>query len=153
MIKSQSRSEQFYTRSGSESTKGSRKGFTLLDEGDCPLSVMNQKQKDEAARHALNTRIAELNKQLAPIKSALHGMRFKYGRQWDDLMSARKTIKDEMHELLLQVQGINVRVRMNDPKPSASGVPEAFVDVAREILTAAQFKILMKAAFDRVNSK
>ena len=152
MLKSTARAEQFYTRTGSEATKGSRKGFSLLGGGECVVAVMSDVQRDEAARHALNIRITRVEGELHPVKHALGTMRDKYGPEWKRLLARRDQLAAERKELLLKVQEINARIRLARPKPPASAVPNAFMDIARNVLTEAQFKMILRAAYERAAS-
>lgn len=123
MIKSKARSEQFFTRSGSYSTVGSRKGFGLLNHGDNPVSVLSEDEKRASLVHKLAAlEKARLNTDSKKLDAEL-------------LVKVR-----ELQSVLGSVPSIKSKMR------GVANVSQIFVDICRERMTNPQFKAILKEA-------
>lgn len=129
MIGATAKAEQFYQRSGSESTKGSRKGFSLLGGGDNPLDYMTDEQKRDSlvkVWKGLQVRIEEAKKHRNKAEIA------NIGRQ--------------ISECGLAINAIRAKRR------SAPDVAQFFIDVCRETMTRPQFNSVMDEANKRLRT-
>ncbi len=119
MSKVAARAEQFYSRSGSESTKGSRKGFGLLGGGEDVVASLTPEQK----RDSLKARL----KWLMAVR-ATSGL--------------SNTEKTELHFLQKDLNRLRPVVRSRAPRD----VSKFFMDVCREKLSPFQFRLFLSEA-------
>jgi hypothetical protein len=122
MLKSQSNSEQFQTRSGNHSTKGSRKGFDLLGGGEDPTKVLTIEER----RDSLKLRMLSIEYLMG--STADKGLRKKLGAE----------------KFELQQQMSALRVKRKSEKPES--IPGAFIDICRERMSKHQFRCIMDEA-------
>lgn len=122
MHKSTARSEQFFGRTGNESTKGSRKGYSILGGGEDVVAHLTPEQQ----RNNLQTRL----KWLVAVRAA------------SGLTNAEKT---ELHHIQKALN--KLRPVLNSRKPR--DIPQFFLDVCRERLSPVQFKLIMDEAAER----
>lgn len=123
MIGATAKAEQFQSRSGSESTKGSRKGFSLLGGGENPVDHLT----DEEKRASLVAVWKALQPELADAKLKKDPARVK-------------RISVEIAQVGLLIHAIRPKRR------SALGLSELFIDICREQMTKPQFNLIMDEA-------
>lgn len=151
MIGATAKSEQFHTRSGSESTKGSRKGFGLLDEGVNAASVLSEHDALCNQRKAIAAQIDKLNREMGRLNGLVRReARFKQPSFFLAL-SERDKVKSELTTLHEQAQAI--REKIGHTRPDSSIVERHFTDAAKEFLTPAQFRLIMNEAHKRAQQK
>lgn len=126
MYSATAKSEQLLTRSGSESTKGSRRGFDLLDHGAPVTSVLT-----------IERRRASLVLQLKAIETRMAALRG--GKERDALIAQKMNLQAQISE---------IRSKLKGPKTT----PDHFVEICRERMTKAEFKILMHEASIRARA-
>ena len=129
MIGATARAEQFYERSGSESTKPSRKGFSLLGGGENPCDHLTPEER----RASLVQKWKKLQGDLAEAK------RGKNKRQL-------RAICQEITETGLAINAIRPK------RASSRDVTGHFVDVCREMMTKPQFNAIMDEANRRLRA-
>lgn len=125
MIKGQAKAEQFYTRSGSESTKGSRKGFGLLGGGEDVLAHLAPEEK----RASLVQKFKALQIELVEVKKG------RDKRRLQQIISEITTTQEA-------ISAIRPKRVSSDPQAIAN----LFIDVCREMMTKPQFNAIMDEA-------
>ena len=130
MIGATAKAEQFHARSGSESTKGSRKGFGLLGGGDDPVDHLTPEEK----RASLVAKWQRLQLDIAEAKALRDPVRVK-------------RIGVELAQLGLMINALRPKRR------SADGIGELFIDICREQMTKPQFSAIMDEANRRQRAK
>ncbi len=139
MIGATAKAEQFYTRSGSEATKGSRKGYSLLGEGESPLVVLTEKESIESVRASLKGQLKAAQEDHATAKIA---MRMAFGTgdayfiakgQWERAGKAIVAICAELSK---------IKGARKDP----ANVQRHFVNICRDTMTWAQFNRILTEA-------
>lgn len=123
MYSATAKAAQFLTRSGSESTKGSRRGFDLLDHGDPVTSVLTMEQR----RQNLVLQLKAIETRLGEVKP---------GRERTHLIAQKMDLEVQIRE---------IRAKLKGPKT----IPAHFIELCRERMNPLQFKMLMDAANDR----
>lgn len=117
MFQKTAKADQFHTRSGNESTKGSRKGFSLLGGGVNPASVLS------------------LDEQRESLKAKVEGLletKEKMQKQKIDT----KEIVLEINALYVEIGNIRRAIKSVD----SASIPHIFVQLCREHMTKAEFK-------------
>lgn len=125
MIGNTAKHEQFITRTGNHSTKGSAKGFSLLNDGENPVDVLSSEEQRES--------LVKKYQKLLEVRNA-------------------STDKDERKRLALEIQELMkefTAIRKKRKSENAKDIRNIFMDVCRERLTKAMFKILMDEANNR----
>lgn len=125
MYKGTAQAEQFYERRGSESTKGSRKGFALLGGGDNPLDHLTPEEK----RASLVAVWKGLQKELATAKEREDPARIK-------------RLGVEIAQVGLMINELRPKRGSQDPM----SIPALFIDICREQMTKPQFTAIMDEA-------
>lgn len=125
MIGATAKAEQFQSRSGSDATKGSRKGFSLLGGGESPLVHLT----DEERRDSLVQVLKGLNARLVQEKAA--GNRVEI-----------KKLGVQISECGLAISAI--RRKLTSERPN--DIPAIFMDICREQMTKFHFGLLMDEA-------
>lgn len=125
MMKSTAQAEQFYTRSGSQSTKGSRKGFSLLGGGEDVLAQLTPDQ------------------QRASLVACLDGLR--------DELNTAKLQQDPVRvkHISVQIAQVELMLRQRFPKQrkfDSETFPDFFMEVCREMMTKPQYKAIVDEA-------
>jgi len=131
MIGATAKSEQFHSRSGSESTKGSRKGFTLLGGGDDPLSHLTPEDR----RASLTAIVRALQFDLSEAKASKEIHRVK--------------------QIGLRLFDLNTEINKIRPTRRSgygNNIGNLFVDICREQMTKPQFNAIMTEANRRHRS-
>lgn len=127
MYKRTASSDQFFHREAMHSTKGSRRGYDLLDHGVNAIEELTDEEKRAslvAVWKNLHARICALPKN-DPIRK----------------------------ELGMQQLDVQNRINAIRPKLKAPGAKEHFIDVVRERVTKAQFDAWMNEAAARAAAK
>lgn len=127
MYKATQSSQQFFAREAMHSTKGSRRGFDLLDQGENPVEVLNPEQR----RASLVAHWKALQEQLLSFPKK-HPKRIELGLQ--------------MQVVQAEISAIRPKLRLN---PS---VKDHFIEVARDLLSNAQYRAIMNEAASRAGS-
>lgn len=125
MYKGAARAQQLHTRTGSEATRPSAKGFSLLGGGESPLVHLTPEQQ----RASLVAVVKGLESDLAQAK----------------LSNDRRRIRmlgPQIQEMHKAISELRPKLRSVD----RASIPHLFVDAAREILTKAQFDAVMTEA-------
>lgn len=146
MFKGTAQAEQFHTRSGSESTKGSRKGFALLGGGEDPAAHLTAREKWENERRVLVAQMEVVRHELGVAKTdvkRLFGTGDPYFKARDKVTANIKLIG----EISAQLGELKKKNKCNPTDLRA-----AFMDVCRERLTKAQFTLFMDEATKRANA-
>lgn len=126
MYKGAAKGEQFLNRSASESTKGSRKGFSLLGGGEDPLAHLTPHEKIGS----LMAVARNLQKEIIECKE----------RNNDPIRIKR---------LGKQLFEINSEINALRPKRgSGEEIVDFFIDICRRQMTKHQFKLVMDEAHD-----
>lgn len=129
MIKGKAAAEQFYSRSGNHSTKGSRKGYDILGGGEDVVSHLTPEQK----RNNVVTRL-----------------------KWLRLMSRTTglTLAEEQEKRQLDKEYKKLHREIAAKSPVS--LEQLFLDVCKEIMTPQQFAATMELAYakrDRLIAK
>ncbi len=146
MIGATAKAEQFHTRSGNESTKGSRKGFGLLGGGIDPSTLLTGDQKLMARRSALIAQMASVDVKIAREKAVIKFEAPFKGRLFHAAVERRNVLQAERSVIMAEI------LEIKQALGTMHGVlvfEKHFVDVCRERLTAAQFHSIKREAFDR----
>jgi len=123
MYKATASGQQFLAREAMHSTKGSRRGFDLLDHGANPASVLSLEEQ----RASMVASVKALTQRLSGITDK----------------QARATIGQQLYEL-------NTAINALRPKMKGSpNVASFFIEVAKERLSKAVYQSLMDEAADR----
>lgn len=122
MIKGQAASEQFYNRSGSHATKGSRKGYSILGGGEDVTAHLTPEQQ----RNNVVTRLKWLRLMLRTTGLTLEEEKEK------------NTLDKEYRKLHKEIKA-----------KSPSHPDQLFVQVCREIMTPEQFAKIVDLASAR----
>lgn len=146
MYQSTSKAEQFYNRSGSESTKGSRKGYSLLGEGENPTSVLSEDQKMMNERASLVARKMECERNLHLLNLEIRKESMLRTRRFKEALNERDAVKVELTGVMAGLSAIKSR-RESTAVPGR--VESHFMDICREIMTRGQFRILFDQARER----
>lgn len=117
MYKGTAESHQFQTRSGSDATKGSAKGYSILGGGEDPNSVLSLNEK----RESLKARFQQIHEQIHACKAAGQSTRH---------------LHDELLSLTAEIKAIRGRIRSID----ASTIPHIFMSLCRQHMTKLEFK-------------
>lgn len=112
MIKGQATAEQFFTRSGSHSTKGSRKGYSLLGGGEDVVDQLTPEQK----RNNIVTRL-------------------KWLRLMANTTGLTADEQQEKHFLDKECRKIEKEIKAKSPVD----INRLFVDVCKELMPPDQF--------------
>jgi hypothetical protein len=121
------KSQTFMQRVASHSTKGSRRGFGLLDHGESPLSVL----KPEDQRENLVRRVQQI-----------------------DLLLMSMSKKDLRRPALVK-EKCSLQNQINEIRPKLKGSKETaghFISVARERLPKALYQAIMDEASRRASA-
>jgi hypothetical protein len=129
MIGATAKAEQFYSRTGSESTKGSRKGFSLIGGGENPLAHLTPEER----RDSLKQKLKGLNAELVLVKK---------GRDKRRLLQLGQEIAQTCSE-------IN---QLRPKRISGVEVTDHFIDICRETMTKPQFSAIMDEANRRLRA-
>lgn len=144
MIGATAKAEQFQTRSGSESTKGSRKGFTLLGGGINPALVLSEREARDSRQAALRAKI-KVETQLHALAKRMMKESFGQGDvyfKWRaEVTRGGQAIKE-------------IAIALNDIKKEYSATrPHSlefhFMDACRESMPKLQFQRLLDEAVSR----
>lgn len=147
MIGATAKADQFATRSGNESTKGSRKGFSLLGGGENAASVLNEREARESRQAALRGQLKTAQAEHALAKKAMiqhfgaGDAFFKWRAEKD---RAGKAILDICAELSL------IKKEYTTGRPRS--LENCFMDACRESMTVAHFKIMLDEAHRRARA-
>lgn len=142
MIGATAKAEQFYGRAGSEATKGSRKGFSLLGGGECPSLVLTCQESHESKRRALKATLRAATIDAAAAKADMAANvgcgdpYFKAKRRRECAMELARLTMLELSKLKL------VKTHSSDKR-------QHFIDICHETMTRAQFRLVMREAEDR----
>lgn len=117
MYKGAATAEQFHSRSGNESTKGSRKGFGLLGEGQDPTELLSLEEKRDSLKAHIQW-LQDCKKQILSDGGDFAQIILDIKLATDTLVVFRPAIKS------LQ----------------ASLIPFIFMDICRNEMTKAEFK-------------
>jgi len=121
MYKATASGQQFFAREAMHSTKGSRRGFDLLDHGVNPASVLTVEQQRDNLRARLRAVEAEM---------------LKYGKntvQRAELGQQKQFIQNEIHAIRPKLRG-------------SREVRDYFIDAARKRLPKALYMAIMDDA-------
>jgi hypothetical protein len=146
MSKAQAKAEQFFTRSASHSTKGSRKGFDLLDHGVNPAAVLNADELAQNHKSALVSRLTCLNAELAVLNAEVRKQAQFKKQPFFDALKRRDAVKAAHADILAQIVALNAARQRTTV---AGRIERHFVDLCRETMTRAHFNILMDQARER----
>lgn len=141
MYKSTSQAEQFYNRTGSEATKGSRKGFTLLEEGESPLAVLSEQDLFFNEQRAKRAALKKAQDDAQQAKIDMHqnfGKGDPYFAARDKRAKALEDIKTITAELSVMKQA-----RKNH---KSTDLNRHFVDWCRDNMPQGQFKAILAIA-------
>ena len=116
MMKSTAQAEQFYSRTGSESTKPSRTGNNLLGWGDDYLSSLSPEEQ----RDSLKRRLAYLE-----------------GLRKDGHIS--KSIGREIQEVTQKIGALRPKIKSE----RANEIPNLFMTVCRERMSNLEFRFIL----------
>ena len=122
MIGATAKAEQFQSRSGSDATKGSRKGFGLLGGGECVIANLSQKEKRDSL-------IARL----------------KYLMALRAVGAMTRSEKQDLHNIQVELK----ETRGEAKKRRLTNLPECFIDICRERMPLLEFDRLMTEAAKR----
>lgn len=122
MIGATAKAEQFHTRSGSESTKGSRKGFGLLGGGESVITNLSPKEK----RDSLKARL----KYLVALRA---------------IGAMTRSEKQELHHIQIELSETRTEVKGR----RLTNLPSCFIDICRERMSPIEFDRTMKEAAKR----
>lgn len=120
-------SRTFQERAANHSTKGSRRGFELLDHGDNVLTVL----KPEEFRENLVRRLQQIDALLAPMH------------------------KKDLRRQALGQEKFGLQNQINELRPKMKGGKHArhhFISVARERLPKALYNAIMDEACNRARA-
>ena len=120
MYKSTASGQQFLAREAMHSTKGSRRGFDLLDHGANPAAVLTPEE------------------QRASMVASVKALRARLDRITDK--QARATIGQQLHELNTAINALRPK-RKNSPD-----VANFFIAICKERMPKAQYKAFMDEA-------
>lgn len=121
MYKATASGQQFFAREAMHSTKGSRRGFDLLDHGANPASVLSIEEQRDSLRARLRAVESELQ---------------KYGKKTDEraeLGKQKNLIQNEIHALRPKIKG-------------SREIRDYFIDAARRRLPKAVYMAIMDDA-------
>lgn len=142
MYKSTARGEQFLTRTGSESTKGSRKGFGLLGGGEDEVLTPEQQ------RNALVAVLASLRPRLTFLNDEL-----KAKRSWKVYQSLKEQ-RDELVRQQMEIQGRLAEVnQLCKGRYARQDLGHFIIDVVRERMTKPEWEIVMREAKRRYDEQ
>ncbi len=140
--------QQLLTRTANHSTKGSAKGF-VDGMGENAAAVLDENERRESRRRAINAELETLRNDLALQKEASNR-----------LLRARRI--DEHHESIAKANDLRKRIaalqtesaslNLKSRRLPASLVERAFVDICKESMTKAQFDLYMRQAMARVRA-
>jgi hypothetical protein len=148
--KATAKAEQFFARSASESTKGSRKGFSLLGGGVDPSSVLTPNQQRLSNKAALTARMAGIQKDLAEQKKIICHNRFAKNKEFFVAIDRRASLTAELMEVLEQLSALKQSAK---PRTITHKIERCFVDICSETMPAGQFKTIMAAAIAKAESE
>jgi hypothetical protein len=147
MIGATAKAEQFYTRSGSEATKGSRKGFSLLGGGVNPSVVLSEREERESRQTALR---AKLKVELAELALAKQMVKDYFGKG-DAYFKWRAEKERATKEVMGTTEALSaIKKEYLTGKPRS--LETCFMDLCRESMTKAQFRLLLDEAFRRARA-
>lgn len=141
MLKSTARGEQFFTRTGSESTKGSRKGFGLLGEGECPTSVLSDNDRFFNEQKALR---AQLHEAQAAHAEGKEGMKLHFGK--GDAYFAARAKKEKAAQDIQAITAKLSEFKRQRKNYESADLNKHFVDWCRDNLPQGQFKAILAIA-------
>lgn len=150
MIGATAKAEQFMDRSGSESTKGSRKGYSLLGGGENPANLMTPFQDRQNRLGSLRSKLRALHAEATKVKEAIVANRFKKNRAFFDAVERKAKLAVEITELQSELTNIKAEYLA---QPQKDNVHRHFVDICRERLTKAQFRSILEEAQLRAGSR
>lgn len=153
MIGATAKSEQFYERSGSEATKGSRSGANLLGWGESPLAFLTDKERDAAIKASLladQTHLQIEATALAAILSQSARPGFRPNEGFYVAAARKQAIKGELTSIAAQLSQLKAK---HSPPVDSTKLPDFFLDVSREYLTKAQFQLVMNEAHRRLRAQ
>lgn len=150
MLKATATAEQFFTRSGNESTKGSRKGYSLLGGGENPADLMDEHQDRQNRREAIKARLRLLHEDATKQKEIIVNTRFKKPPAFYAAVQRKATIAVEITELTKELTAIKAEYMV---MPDKKSVQAHFVDICRETLTKAQFRAILRQASIRAEQE
>lgn len=150
MFKSTSKAEQFYARSGSESTKGSRKGYSLLDEGVNPTAVLSEVELAMNEQIALKARLSKLNEENAAYTDTVMLHEGVKNQEFHGAVRARHKVRQQIREITLRQQELNKIIK---PAGKVHDMAQIFMDVCKETMPRAQFMLLVQKAYQRAEER
>lgn len=121
MYKATASSQQFFNREAMHSTKGSRKGFDLLDHGESPIDQLTPEQK----RQNLVAQWKSLNDKIVLMR------------------------KNDPERIIIGRQMQSLQIQINKIRPKMQGtqlVGGYFIEVAKRKLSKAMYQIIMDEA-------
>jgi glycogen debranching enzyme len=148
MLKSTSRSEQFYSRTGSESTKGSRKGFGLLNEGDCPTTVLSDDERAFNEQRALRVQMQAAQMALAEAKVEMKA-NFGKGDPYFKAQRKKECANQEIQVLTAKLS----EYKQKRKNYSNSSIEKHFMDWCRDNMPQGQFKAILAIAARKANEE
>lgn len=144
MIGQTAKAGQYFERSGSESTKGTRGGANLLGGGIDPTLVLSEQEERASRQAALKAR---LDVELEALKVAKAQMIANFGKG-DPYFKARSN-RDRIGKAIQEIHAELSKIKGE----YSTGTPRAllfhFAAACRDSLTNAQFVMLMKEAHKR----
>lgn len=143
MIGAQAKAEQYFSRAGSEATKGSRKGFSLLGGGVNPVAVLSEADKRHNRKLSLVARMQVLQKEMAEAKSIVVHERKRKGKEFHAALERRATLAAELTAIIQELSALKTEAK---PKASPTSVERHFMDICKDNLPSGQFRALLNAA-------
>lgn len=145
MYQSTAKSEQFHGRTGNDSTKGSRKGYTLLGEGVCPTTELNDDEKMHNLKASLVVKLKSLEVELAKLNGIVRTEAQFKKKAFFEALSRRDALKIE----LLEVTKMLSEIKISYDQVQSRSIERNFVDICNEILPSGQFKTILAQAIKR----
>ena len=146
MIGATARSEQFMDRSGNESTKGSRKGYSILGGGENPANLMTTFQDRQNRLAAVRSKLRLLQIEATKTKEVIVKNRLKKNQAFFEAVERKASLSVEITALHTELTTIKSEYL---GAPEKGSVQRHFVDVCRERMTKAQFRLNFDEAVRR----
>lgn len=141
-------SQQLLTRTANHSTKGSAKGF-VSGMGENAAVVLNDNERRESRRRAIDAQLVQLGEQLARQKQESNTLlRKREIAAHHESIAKANDLRAAIHALRAELTALNTKSR----RLPSSLVERAFVDICKETMTKAQFNLLMRQAMARVRA-
>lgn len=148
MHKSTAQAEQFYTRTGNESTKPSRKGFSLLGGGESPVAVLTDEQQHESRRAAIVRELERLKVEGSAAKNDIRRCldRNNRGPVYHEALARKKRIAKRLSELQAEFSEMKKRYPGRDLR-------SFFIDICKERLSPVLYEQIMNEAKARATKE